>query len=54
MPTSNCKIARQLGIDKSGYRVITNINSDGGQEVYHLHYHLLRWREVKRIIEKRI
>ena len=41
------KIARQLGIDKSGYRVITNINSDGGQEVYHLHYHLLGGEKLR-------
>ena len=41
------KIARQLGIDRSGYRVITNINSDGGQEVYHLHYHLLGGEKLR-------
>lgn len=40
------KIARDLGIDKSGYRVITNTNKDGGQEVYHLHYHLLGGESV--------
>ena len=41
------KIARDLGIDKSGYRVVTNINSDGGQEVFHLHYHLLGGEKLK-------
>ncbi len=35
------KIAAQLGIDKSGYRLITNCRTDGGQEVPHLHLHLL-------------
>jgi len=35
------KIAKELGIAESGYRVIVNCNRDGGQEVYHLHYHLL-------------
>ena len=35
------KIAQELGIAESGYRVIVNCNRDGGQEVYHLHYHLL-------------
>lgn len=41
------EIARQLGIDKSGYRVITNINDDGGQQVYHLHYHLLGGEPIR-------
>jgi len=35
------KIAEELGIAESGYRVLVNCNRDGGQEVYHLHYHLL-------------
>ncbi len=35
------EIARELGIDKEGYRVITNCNEYGGQEVFHLHFHLL-------------
>jgi histidine triad (HIT) family protein len=35
------KLAREDGIDESGYRLIINCNSDGGQEVYHIHMHLL-------------
>ncbi|MEM9953798.1 MAG: histidine triad nucleotide-binding protein [Chloroflexota bacterium] len=35
------KIAKEQGIDKSGYRLIVNINEDGGQEVFHLHMHIL-------------
>lgn len=35
------EIAKQLGIDKSGYRTIINNGPDGGQEVYHMHIHLL-------------
>ena len=35
------KIARQLGIAEEGYRVITNINGNGGQEVFLIHYHIL-------------
>ncbi len=33
-------IARQYGLDQSGYRLLTNIGTDGGQEVPHLHLHL--------------
>jgi histidine triad (HIT) family protein len=35
------ELARREGIAESGYRLIVNCNSDGGQEVYHLHLHLL-------------
>jgi len=35
------KIAKELGIDESGYRLIVNCNRDAGQEVFHLHMHLL-------------
>lgn len=34
------KIAKQLGLD-SGFRTVINTGKDGGQEVFHLHYHLL-------------
>ena len=35
------KIAVEKGLDKEGFRVITNIGENGGQEVKHLHYHIL-------------
>ncbi|MDH5464329.1 MAG: histidine triad nucleotide-binding protein [Thiovulaceae bacterium] len=35
------EVAVTMGVDKSGYRVITNIGADGGQEVPHLHLHIL-------------
>ena len=35
------KLAKKEGIDSSGYRVITNINADAGQEVFHMHIHLI-------------
>ncbi|OSS41740.1 HIT family hydrolase [Desulfurella amilsii] len=34
-------LAKKLGIDKSGYRVVINNGPDSGQEVYHIHMHLL-------------
>ncbi len=40
------KIAKSEGVDQTGYRVITNVNSNGGQEVYHLHVHLLGGRQL--------
>ena len=40
------KIAEQEGIAESGYRLIVNCNRDGGQEVYHLHMHILGGRKL--------
>ncbi len=34
------KIAKDLGVAESGYRILVNCNRDGGQEIYHLHFHL--------------
>lgn len=35
------KLAAQEGISDDGYRLIMNCNKHGGQEVYHIHMHLL-------------
>ncbi len=35
------KIAVELGIDKTGFRVISNCGEDAGQTVKHLHFHIL-------------
>jgi histidine triad (HIT) family protein len=35
------QLAKREGIAEDGYRLIVNCNSHGGQEVYHLHVHLL-------------
>jgi len=44
------KCAVELGIDKSGYRLITNIGDDGGQEVHHLHFHMIGGEPVGRLV----
>ena len=40
------KIAKELGIDKSGYRVLINNGPDSGQEVFHIHMHLLGGKKM--------
>ncbi len=40
------KVAKQLGIDKTGYRVVINNGPDAGQEVYHIHMHLLGGKKL--------
>ena len=37
-------VARQLGLDASGYRLLSNMGPDSGQEVPHLHVHLFGGR----------
>lgn len=40
------KIAKQEGIDQKGFRVIVNCGEDGGQEVKHLHFHLIGGKKL--------
>jgi histidine triad (HIT) family protein len=47
------KIARDLGIAESGYRLLVNCRSDGGQEVFHLHMHLLGGRKLGPMLARR-
>ena len=40
-------VAKKVKIEKNGYRVITNIGENGGQEVQHLHFHILGGTKLK-------
>jgi len=40
------KIAKELNISESGFRIVINCGADAGQEVYHLHLHLLGGRKM--------
>ncbi len=44
------KLASHLDIKESGYRIITNIGDHGGQEVHHLHFHLLAGEYVGSLV----
>ena len=48
------KVSKILGISSNtgkGYRVITNLDEHGGQEVPHLHFHLLGGEKVGKMVE---
>jgi histidine triad (HIT) family protein len=48
-----CKeLARKGNIDQKGYRLVMNCGSDGGQEVQHLHFHLLGGRPLGSLASK--
>lgn len=34
-------MAKRFSIDKSGYRIFFNVEKGGGQEVFHLHMHMI-------------
>lgn len=38
------KIAKDMGFNEKGFRIVVNCNRDGGQTVFHLHFHLLAGR----------
>ena len=45
-------LAKEYGIDKTGYRVLMNVNNDGGQVVYHIHLHLIGGRALGRMVSR--
>ena len=44
------KVASKLDVRQSGYRLITNVGDDGGQEVHHLHFHLIGGEPAGRLV----
>ncbi|MCK3654672.1 histidine triad nucleotide-binding protein [Pasteurellaceae bacterium Macca] len=50
--TVAAQIAKEEGIAESGYRLIMNCNQDGGQEVFHIHMHLVGGEPLGKILAK--
>ena len=46
-------VARDLGLEAPGYRLLFNMGAHGGQEVPHLHVHLFGGRSLGRMIPER-
>ena len=44
------KFTKKLKISGNGYRVLTNIGIDGGQEVPHLHYHVFGGEKIGKMV----
>lgn len=41
------KITKDLGVNEKGYRIVSNVGSDGGQSVPHLHFHVMAGRVME-------
>jgi histidine triad (HIT) family protein len=53
MFTVAAKIAKERDIAENGYRLMVNCNEDGGQEVFHLHMHILGGRKLGPMLAKK-
>lgn len=40
------KVAKDKGLAESGYRLVANTGRDGGQTVFHLHFHVMGGRHM--------
>ena len=45
-------VAKSLGLGAGGYRVLTNMGEDGGQEVPHFHVHIFGGRRIGRMVPR--
>jgi diadenosine tetraphosphate (Ap4A) HIT family hydrolase len=45
-------VARQLGLDEPGYRLLANMGEHSGQEVPHFHVHIFGGRPLGRMLER--
>lgn len=45
-------LAKEQGIAESGYRLVVNCNKEGGQEVFHVHLHLLGGRPLGGMVSR--
>jgi histidine triad (HIT) family protein len=44
------QVARQLGAEAGGYRILSNMGPDAGQEVPHFHVHVFAGRRLGRMV----
>jgi len=52
MLKASTEVARITGVSGSGFRLILNTNADGGQEVFHVHMHLLGGEPIGKLRTK--
>jgi histidine triad (HIT) family protein len=47
------RVAKELGVEAPGYRVLANVGEDAGQEVGHFHVHIFGGRKLGRMLAER-
>ena len=52
MFTVAARLAKEEGIAEDGFRIIVNCGTHGGQEVFHLHMHLLGGKALGRMLSR--
>ncbi len=45
-------LAKENGIDETGYRLSINVNEDAGQSVFHIHMHLLGGNKLGPMVDR--
>ena len=45
-------VARQLGLETPGFRIVSNVGTDGEQSVLHLHIHVLAGRRLGQMVKR--
>ena len=46
------QLAKEKGIDESGYRLSINTNEDSGQSVFHIHLHFLGGKKLGPMVDQ--
>lgn len=45
--TTAARIAGEMGLSEQGFRLVANCKEEGGQTVYHIHFHLIGGRQMQ-------
>lgn len=52
MVLTAAKLAKQYGVDSTGFRLVWNTNEDAGQSVFHIHLHLLGGNKLGPMVDQ--